>query len=333
LFEFGPAVKYPRRLRFSVLFFLAACILFVVSQRASAGPLGDFNVLTFGDFSAPTSDVEGRLYAGGNVSLSSYSVGYTLSGAQVGGDTLVVGGDLSFTSGSVNNGNVKIGGSAAGVDSSVLNGLTNAGYTLTDNLGAGGLPVDFAAERTRLSAASAAFDGLLDTGTSVYQWSQLFLTGNGAGGRQVFTVSAADLGAATNVVVSGIDEGAEVIVNVTGTSASMSGGLDQFFERNNESVLFNFVDAETLSLGNIGVQGSILAVNADVTTSWGVVWGQVVADSWTGPMQVNDYPFEGEVPVNEEPGEEVTVAEPGQAAIVLLAVAGLAAVRRRRVRA
>lgn len=62
----------------------------------------------------------------------------------------------------------------------------------------------------------------------------------------------------------------------------MSGGLDQFFERNRENVLSNFVDAETLNLGSIGVQGSILATGADITTQWGVVWGRWWLKAGTG---------------------------------------------------
>jgi hypothetical protein len=198
---------------------IAAAVTVLPLRGALAGPLGDFNVLTFGDFSAPSSDVEGRLYAGGNVSLSSFSVGDKLQGGLVGGDSLVAGSNLSFTSGAVYHGNIKVGGSAAGVSSSVA-------------------------------------------------WG---------------TINTADLSAATNVVVPGIADGTEVVINVTGANAYMSGGLDQFFERNRENVLFNFVDAETLNLGSIGVQGSILATGADITTQWGVVWGQVVAESWDGP--------------------------------------------------
>lgn len=299
-------------------------------RGAVAGPLGDFNVLTFGDFTAPTSDVEGRLYAGGNVSLSSYSVGDKLQGGLVGGDTLVVGGDLTFSSGAVYNGNISVGGSAAGVAGNVLSGTTNAGYTLTDNLGAAGLPVNFAAEQARLSGISASLGALADTGTNVFQWSQLFLTGNGTAGRQVFTVDAADLGAATNVLVDGVADGTEVVINVTGTSAYMTGGLDNFFERNRENILFNFLEAETLNLSNIGVQGSILATSADITTGWGVVWGQVVAESWNGPMQVNQVYYNGDIPPPSTPVANTEVPEPGMLALFGFGLAGLAYARHRR---
>jgi choice-of-anchor A domain-containing protein len=309
---------------------IAAAVTVLPLRGALAGPLGDFNVLTFGDFSAPSSDVEGRLYAGGNVSLSSFSVGDKLQGGLVGGDSLVAGGNLSFTSGAVYHGNIKVGGSAAGVSSSVAGGMINAGYTLTDNLGAAGLPVNFAAEQARLTGISESLGALGATGTNNFQWSQLFLTGSGTTDRQVFTVNAADLSAATNVVVQGIADGTEVVINVTGANAYMSGGLDQFFERNRENVLFNFVDAETLNLGSIGVQGSILATGADITTQWGVVWGQVVAESWDGPMQLNQVYYNGDIPTPPGPISSTEVSEPGMMAIFAIGFAGLAYTRRRR---
>jgi choice-of-anchor A domain-containing protein len=309
---------------------IAAATTAVPLRGAVAGPLGDFNAMTFGDFSAPSSDVEGRLYAGGNVTLNSYSLGDKLQGGLVGGDTLVVGGDLTFNNGAVYNGNISVGGSVAGVGSSVRWGTINAGYTLTDNLGAAGLPVNFAAEQARLSGVSVSYGALASTGTNVFQWSQLFLTGNGSTDRQVFTVDAADLGAATNVVVQGIADGTEVVINVTGTSASMSGGLDNFFERNRENVLFNFLEAETLNLANIGVQGSILATSADITTGWGVVWGQVVAESWNGPMQINQVYYNGDIPTPSTPVANTEVPEPGMLALVGFGLAGLVYARRKR---
>lgn len=314
------------------LLFAAGVMALLAVTPVQAGPLGDFNVLVFGDFSAPSSDVEGRLYAGGDVSLNSYSVGDKLTGPLVGGDSLVVGGDLTFSSGAVYNGNVAVGGSAAGVDSSVRWGLINGGQTLTDNLGSN-LPVDFSVEENQLSQISEVLAAQSDTGTSEYKWSQLFLSGNGSAGRQVFSVDAADLGAASNIVVDNIADGVEVVVNVSGETASMSGGMDQFFSNNRENILFNFFEAETLSLSNIGVQGSILAVDADITTGWGVVWGQVVAESWTGPMQVNEDPFEGTVPVTDVTEEIVSIHAPGMTGILGVVAATLILLQRRRSRA
>jgi choice-of-anchor A domain-containing protein len=313
----------------SLAFALPLIVLYpVLGQAAPTGPLGEFNVLVFGDFTAPSSDVEGRLYAGGNVSLSSYSVGEQLSGGMVGGNSLVVGGDLTFNSGSVKNGNIVVGGSGAGVASNVWWGTHNAGYTLTDNVGFSNLPVDFVAEQTRLVATSTALAQLGSTGSSEYKWSQLFLTGDGTGNTQIFNIDASALGAATNIVVQNIADGVEVVINVSGSAASMSGGMDQFFERNRETILFNFFEADTLNLANIGVQASILAPETDIQTSWGVVWGQVVGASWTGPMQVNQVYYDGYAPPPGGPvGDEVAIPAPGALGIVLI---GLCAIRRLR---
>ena len=42
---------------------------------AGLGPAQPYNVMVFGDFSAPHSDVEGRLAAAGDVAIDNYSVG------------------------------------------------------------------------------------------------------------------------------------------------------------------------------------------------------------------------------------------------------------------
>ncbi|MEX2454384.1 MAG: choice-of-anchor A family protein [Rhodospirillaceae bacterium] len=315
--------------------FASAALVFALQALpAQAGPLGDFNVMTFGDFSANSSDVEGRVYAGGNVSLNSYSVGYTLSGDMVGGDSLVVGGNLNFGYGSVNHGNVVVGGSSTITDSFHWT-MHNAGLSITSNVGVAGLPVDFTAEYARLSAISTGLAALGATGTSEYKWGQIFLTGAGADDIEVFTISAADLAASNTLNISGVEDGKTVIVNVTGATASMSGGLDQFFERNRENVIFNFFEADTLSLANIGVQGSILAVDADINSSWGVIWGQVVANNWNGPMQVNEVYYGGTVPGGSPTptpnpvDDPIAVNAPAAAGLMLLGLVALAGLRRR----
>lgn len=314
--------------RFCRSFLVALSLIALQIAPGHATPLGDFNVLVFGDFSASSSDVQGRLYASGNVSLNNYSVGDQLSGGLVGGNSLLVGGNLSFGNGAVYHGDILVGGSAAGVSSSVLWGTINAGYSLTANVGIGNLPVDFAAEQARLTALSAALGGLDPTGSSEYKWSQLFLTGDGTTNKQVFTIDASDLAAATNIVVQGIADGVEVVINVTGDVASMSGGMDNFFDRNRELILFNFLEADTLSLANIGVQASILAPETDILTSWGVIWGQVVGKSWSGPMQVNQVYYDGTVP--ETPVGDIAVSAPGAVGVLLLGLGAMIRLRRGR---
>ena len=99
----------------SVLLFAAALVV-LTSLSAMASPLslgvaGDYNTFIFNNFTA-TSDTQGRLAVGGNMNVSGYSVGDQLPANS--GDVLVVGGDLTYSSGRVYNGDVVVGGSYTG---------------------------------------------------------------------------------------------------------------------------------------------------------------------------------------------------------------------------
>jgi len=312
------------RLRAGLAGFFLGC---AVAAPALAGPAGlgqDFNVMVFGDFIAASSDVEGRLAAGGNVSLGNYSVADKLASDRPGAaGSLVVGGDLTFTSGRVEYGDILVGGSAAGVDSSVRWGLIHDGLSLKSELGKN-LGVDFAAEKARLSMLSQNLADLAETGNDELKWGGLFFTGDGSSALQIFDITAADLASTTWGEIAGIPSDATIVINVSGTSASMSGGLSNIFEAYRQHVLFNFFEAETLTLSNIGFQGSILAPNADINATSGVIWGQVVGGSWSGGMQVNNVDFTGTLPYFEPPGSIPVAEVPEPAALGLLGV-GLAA--------
>ena len=64
----------------------------------------DINTLVFGDFisdAAGGSDTGGRLFIGGNADLNAYSVGDQLEQSNGDRDDLVVGGTLTYKSGTV----------------------------------------------------------------------------------------------------------------------------------------------------------------------------------------------------------------------------------------
>jgi choice-of-anchor A domain-containing protein len=96
-------------------------------------PVGGANLYAIHDFTATSSDVEGALVAGGNVTMSGYSVNANDKDAfGTDGYALVAGGNLTLTGGSINNGKAYVGGTSS---------LTWAAppQTTTAN------PVDFAA--------------------------------------------------------------------------------------------------------------------------------------------------------------------------------------------
>src|SRR5262245_4671862 len=83
----------------------------------------NYSGFCFGDSSAPSSDVQGRLAASGKINITNYSIGDQL-GASFSGASLISGGDLVFPSGRVYYGDILVGGSAAGVGAPVRNGLS-----------------------------------------------------------------------------------------------------------------------------------------------------------------------------------------------------------------
>ncbi|MFT6389405.1 MAG: choice-of-anchor A domain-containing protein [Paraglaciecola sp.] len=69
------------------------------------GAASNYNAFIHSNFTATSSDVEGRIAAGGDVSISNYSINIK-NGTQLYADTdtspaLVVGGDLNFSSGQI----------------------------------------------------------------------------------------------------------------------------------------------------------------------------------------------------------------------------------------
>ena len=79
------------------------------------GPLGvagGFNVFVFGNDSQSGTDTQGRVAAGGNATFSNYSEGSSLTNSHGTRDEFIAGGNLSFSSGTVANGNVVYGGTA-----------------------------------------------------------------------------------------------------------------------------------------------------------------------------------------------------------------------------
>ena len=260
------------------------------------GTAGEFNTFIFGDFTA-TSDTEGRLAVGGNAVLQNYSVADKLTPDEQAQyeNVMLVGGDLTFTSGRVYYGDVLVGGSATLPIYDIADG-----DLLTDQ----DVPIDFAAEEAYLKALSLELAALPPTGTAEREWSGLKVIGDGSSAVQVFDVDGDELRFVTWVpALQGIPEGATLIFNISGENGRMSGGWQQFVPFRTK-VLYNYYEATTLSLQWISVEGSILAPLADVVNPQGVIQGTVIAKSWNGSMQQNHVPFEGDLPCVEMPETE-----------------------------
>lgn len=290
------------------------------------GVAAGYNTFILGNFSG-SSDTQGKLAVGGNATLRNYSVGDQLPSSTT-GDTLVVGGNLNYRGGRVYYGDVAVGGNA-NIDQGVYWGLRNNGQTLTDNLGAS-LPIDFTAAGQYLRNLSTSLATLAATGAATSKWGGMFLTGDGSSDLQVFYVDGALLSSATwwNALAS-IPSDAHILLNIMGKNVSMTGG-QQVLASLSDRVLFNFYEAETLSVYGISVEGSILAPMADIIRAEGVIQGQLIAKSMTGSLQQNLNPY---APYNPGGGPPPSAATPEPGSLLLLG-SGLAALlgwnRRRR---
>lgn len=251
------------------------------------GPAKDFNVFILKDMSAPSSDTEGKLAVGRNADLSFYSVGDKLPNSNGTEDILVVGKNLTYTSGAVYSGNVVYGNST----NLPIDLVSIADGTLRkDN------PIDFTAASNYLINLSTQLKNYTTNGTTTYQWSELTLDGNDPF-LNVFKVNAEDLSDATNFVIN-VPNGSVVVVNVKGNNVNeWSGGL-VVNGTDRANVLYNFYNAKNVKISNIAIEGSILAPKAKVNFVDGQQNGQMIAKFLEGKAQFNNTHFLGNIPVD-----------------------------------
>ncbi|WP_169748995.1 putative Ig domain-containing protein [Gynuella sunshinyii] len=257
-----------------------------------------YNALVFGDFTAAASDVEGRLAAGGNISLTSYAIGQLVKTAPPDA-VLVAGGDIHFSNGKAYHGNILAAGSTDDISESVRYSMAEGASIVAG----ASLPIDFAeaeAELTQLSADLAA----LEANTEVkFQWGGLYMTAACDATTQVFQLDGNQVLAANTfkVDLSCAPADATYVFNIDGAATGMTNMGLQSLESVRNHVVYNFYQATSLTLQSVGVEGSVLAPLAHLENPAGVIKGQLFARSWNGPMQINQVPFAGDLPVSNEP--------------------------------
>ena len=286
--------------------------------------MGGANVFTAGNFTANSSDVEGAIVSGGNVSIASYAVNQN-GKAAYGGYAVAAGGNLFLQNGAISNGKTYAGGTTT---------LSNAAQTPGTTIS----PVDFAVAAQQFKDIASGLSLVASTGTVTRQYSANKVTGSGKGGVDVFNVNADFFNGGDNWLLSGLSAGQTLIFNISGKQGGFNGGNLSFEPLSGYNVLFNFYEAQSVNVR--GIIGSVLAPYATVENGWGVINGQVVADTWNSSVQVNSNHYFKPVDVagfelvKKMPPAEVS--EPGTLALMLagaVGVAGVVASRRRRLRA
>ncbi len=267
----------------------------------TAFTLTPYNALTFGAF-ADTSDFGGGLAAKGNLTIGNTAVANSLlqeSFSQFpNGYTLVAGGNLIATSGTLAVGNAYGGGSSNNFTLTL-----SSGYSFTHSPAAD--PVDFASLQSYDDALSATLAGETPTGSCVFDGSSTTTCTANAHGMNYITVSNPSLlgtGRTVNINLGSSDS--FVVINIAGTADSTTNfGMNINGNAVNgdattalaHNVLFNYYQATSLSV--YSVEGSVLAPHAAVTSAQsGQIDGNLVALSFNGATELHNFGFEGMLP-------------------------------------
>jgi choice-of-anchor A domain-containing protein/uncharacterized repeat protein (TIGR01451 family) len=266
------------------------------------GPIDTWSIVVNGDLEQSNTDAEGRVAAGGDVTLSSYGVASKLptDGSRV---DLVAGGDLTGANVGVNHGSVTYGGTFSG-------GVFAPNGTITR----AAPQQDFKTLFTAAAARSAHWASLPADGTvSGPVYGALSLTGESAT-LNVFTIAAAKLQTAQRILLR-VPFGSSTLINVMGdayttaqhptVSVELWDGT-AYQQLGNEApspelealrrgLLWNFPTATAVQIGpNLAWQGSVLAPYAALTFRENAqLNGTIVANSLRGGGETHLHPPTG----------------------------------------
>ncbi|MDZ7871313.1 MAG: choice-of-anchor A family protein [Rheinheimera sp.] len=327
-----------------VLSLVAASLCSLASQAGgiSLGQAANYNMFVKENFSASSSDTEGAAAIGGNLLVNGgYDFGYVNSSAPatvtVGGNVVKSGwGHLNVYDGAGNSshGDLVYGGSytvsQGGVDaasktkapSSVdFNSAFNHLNKLSDELAAKTTPAVGVNPNTQDGVL--VFTPAKVTADNVYVFN---ITQDDLNQFHTIRVDNANISKDALIVFNMSNPNGTQAKNWTPQEKCAAGQKDcmsltqvryEVGDLNSNSpaianhVLFNFNGINDLRISS-SVYGSILAPKAAVSTEWGVIWGQVMAKSWSGNQQVNWSPLD--IP----PGGNTSVSAPAPTALLLL---------------
>jgi choice-of-anchor A domain-containing protein len=321
------------------LFASAALLFSAAASSLSAQGLTGYNVFTFGSFMQTNTEVNGRVAVGGSFTNTNSSVGYSLPN-HYSGNALVVAGATSWNNGQIFHGNAVMAGSRS------LNGFGIPDGTVRPQ--ATPVPVNFAAEKTRLDALSNSYSAMTTNGTVAKSGNRMFFSGTNAS-TNVFTVSQADLAAANGEYNFYVPLTSSIIVNVTGIGNGTFFGANSFnfcsgfisttnfnscSQGNNDNppdlvsrLLWNVNTPTFASLSwNSSMRGSFLGTNVGVTVGYGSCIGDFAVSTLNSNCEFYNRPFDGSTLTTTT----AVVPEPSTVVLMLVGLAGVGFASRRR---
>jgi len=230
------------------------------------------------------SNVLGSLAVGQNLIVDNVGIASSLN-VSCAYYSLIVGNVANFPSGSIYHGSPVVSSSK----NDKINSHSACGVILNPTY----LNWFFPFVRSYLISLSSTLRNKQTTGTVLFTGKTITLQGSFST-REVFSVQGNDLSNAVNIKIGNVSENVQLIlINVDGTSDQMrnlgSSNLVQF----NSKIIFNFFQATSLTIHGTSVQGTVLAMNADITSSSAQFNGQVFGNSWNGNSEIRQVPFTG----------------------------------------
>ncbi|MEL7316798.1 MAG: choice-of-anchor A family protein, partial [Cyanobacteria bacterium J06559_3] len=300
----------------------------------SLGKAADFNVVILGDYTLTNTDVEGKLAVGGTFTANTFGVGSKLRGDH--GDTLVVGGDINLSNGKVYGDAVYGGSATVTTDAGFEFRASDNTIIRKSNLRRGtpidftslGQSVKHLAANIAHKAAGLNYSQTVEpmaggiattianatTNILYIQYDDDVTLAKFVGtnaSENVFNIETGALDTLKKLTFD-VPETAKVIINVEGESVDLSefgiffGDQDcnpgatntvHFWCRDrSRNILFNFEQASTLSISEVGFMGSILAPNAQVDFNNGHINGTLIADNLSGTGESHLHLFNSDTP-------------------------------------
>jgi len=331
----------------------ALCSSWAHAGTINLGQAANYNVFVKGNFTAQTADTEGSAAIGGNLVIDGgYDFGYVNKGTAA--TVTVAGSVLKSGSGHLNvyngNGNSSLGNLTYGGTLSNTGGGIGASSTVRTSS-----TVNFNTAFAQLEALSASLAAQTQPTSRTEQYGTLTFkpAATTANDVYVFNLSQADLNNNHTVKIdnTNISKDALIVFNISNTAGVAStksynqaacaagakncvtlsqlrveiGNVETSRQLSNgrtyldQNILFNFNGINDLRIDS-SIYGSVLAPKAAISAKGGVLWGQVMANSWSGNQQVNWSPL-------DVPNTPPTVSAPP--AWSLLGLALLLVLRRR----
>jgi len=268
------------------IFGLAQCSINSATINGSLVNFSNFNVISFGSFTAATGDIEGRLAVQGSVTLGSgYAIGTQISTADTSSTFSLIAGDLSWSSGAL-----YPDGSAAAIESALVADAASVPSYLQDR-------VDTCTSSDCLASAfSAAFNCFSNLQSSlnavssnvdvVLQNSAIQVTcSDSSAYRYVASITSDMLAGATWYNLINCSSNAQWIFNIGGSSdVSFHGSA---IPVSADNVIYNVLGSGRTISVNTGVNGAILAPSNTLNQTGGVIRGVVIVGNVEFALQIN----------------------------------------------